>query len=171
MWQPPLPILLGRRGNGQPKDHPHPTSPPCSPPHPRAPGHRRREAVKPSHHPCSLGCYCFHSSLLVITKEKTKTAPLGFTSHVRGEFYKPLWVRRRGAEGREAERQCSGTRTGYLGCQQGAHGRSVERTQVQVTALPNPCMPPAMRGALGDSQPPRHVETQSFYEMLESRAC
>lgn len=47
-------------------------------------------------HPAAAAPFFIHSSLQVITKEKDKMAPLGFTSPV--EFYKRLQARREGGE-------------------------------------------------------------------------
>lgn len=78
----------------------------------------------------------FHSLLQVITKEKDKMAPLGFTSPVEvpvvsfTNHYRP---EEREGKGREAVPWNSyqeGIRTRYLACQLGAHGRSVEKTQM-----------------------------------------
>lgn len=87
----------------------------------------------PHHCPSSRGCCSFHSSQLVITTEKNKIAPLGFTSHVRGFLANHTGPEARARKGEKQRAQQDwkpgGIRTGYLGCQQGAHGRSVERTQ------------------------------------------
>ena len=92
-----------------------PTSSPRNPPPTAHPGAGVGRALKLRHESRSLGCCssCFHSSLFMITKEKNKIAPVGFTScmEVSVVSLQTTQARRKGREGkgREAKRQHDGT--------------------------------------------------------------
>lgn len=91
---------------------------------------------------------------------------------------------KKGAEGREAKSIMGlafGKQHNTLPRMPAGRPRSIcrEDTKVRVTALPKPCVPPTMWGALGDRQPPCRVETPYFFDIeavtvmlsaLESRA-